>query len=340
MKKTAAAVATMGLLGTVTFATSASAQTITIHKGDTLWDIAQRYHTTIDHLKAVNHLNSDRIYAGHTLNVPDDNKTSGNSFAGTDSSTYTVKSGDTLWGIAKSHGTTVSAIKSLNGLKGDTIYAGQHLKLSGTSGHSDNSSGSSSSSSNASTYTVKSGDTLWGIAKAHGTTVSQIKSLNGLKGDTIYVGQHLKLSGAASHSNSSSSSSHSASSHAHAESSASLNVDQLISDAKALMGTPYKWGGTSLSGFDCSGFIYYVLNEQMSYPRLTVAGYWDRMESVSSPQRGDFVYFQTYKKGPSHMGIYLGNNQFIHVSSTRGVEIQSLSNPYWHPRYLGAKRFN
>jgi cell wall-associated NlpC family hydrolase len=96
----------------------------------------------------------------------------------------------------------------------------------------------------------------------------------------------------------------------------------------------------SPKGFDCSGYINYVFNKSAGkkLPR-TVGDIYKQGVKVSSPQAGDLVFFETYKPGASHAGIYLGNNQFIHSSSSKGVSITSMNNSYWSERYLGAKRY-
>ncbi|WP_216829911.1 C40 family peptidase [Alkalihalobacterium elongatum] len=119
-----------------------------------------------------------------------------------------------------------------------------------------------------------------------------------------------------------------------------FNVMNLIADAADLVGTPYLWGGTTPSGFDCSGFLQYVFrNQGVSIPR-TAAQQWAAGRSVDKPSVGDVVFFQTYTNGPSHNGIYIGNNQFIHSGSSTGVTVTSMSNSYWSQRYLGAKRLH
>ncbi|WP_346354218.1 NlpC/P60 family protein [Azotosporobacter soli] len=120
----------------------------------------------------------------------------------------------------------------------------------------------------------------------------------------------------------------------------SRRAAELVSYAQQFYGTPYAWGGTSPGGFDCSGFIYHVFSRfNIAMPRVADAQYYSGI-SVSDPQPGDLVFFSTYEPGPSHVGIFIGNGQFIHASSGAGeVTITPLSKPYYQSRYLGAKRF-
>lgn len=318
---------------------SSSTGTYKVQLGDSLWKIANKVNMSVAELKVLNNLKSDTIYVNQVLKT----KSSGSDTSSKDTSSksnqnsattkYTVKSGDSLWKIANNYNLTVQQIRNINNLKSDVLYVGQVLKLTGKA--SSGSSSSSSSSSNASsgtttTYTVKSGDSLWVIAQKFNVTAQQIREKNNLKTDVLQVGQKLVISGKASSSSSSGSSNNT--------SSTSAKINTMIAAAKAQLGVPYRWGGTTPSGFDCSGFIYYVLNKVTSVSRLTAAGYWNTMKSVSQPAIGDFVFFTTYKAGPSHVGIYLGNGEFINANDS-GVVISNMNNSYWKQRYLGAKRY-
>ena len=159
---------------------STESNTYTVKSGDSLWNIANRYGTTVNNLKTINNLTSDNLQIGQVLRVP--SSESGTETGGTiQGNTYTVKSGDSLWKIANNYGTTVNAIKSLNGLTSDNLRIGQTLLIP-------------SNIPISNTYTVKSGDSLWSIARRFNTTVNTLKSLNGLTNNTLQIGQTLRLS--------------------------------------------------------------------------------------------------------------------------------------------------
>lgn len=162
-------------------------------------------------------------------------------------------------------------------------------------------------------------------------------SVDGIAGPQTY-GAINGTSGSSNSSTASSGSSSSSSNNATTvSSSSSSSVDAMISTARSVIGTRYQWGGTTPSGFDCSGFINYVYNQHgKSIPR-TVSQMYNAATKVSSPSRGDIVFFET-RTGPSHAGIYLGNGQFIHSGASTGVTVSSMSNPYWSSHYIGAGR--
>lgn len=114
----------------------------------------------------------------------------------------------------------------------------------------------------------------------------------------------------------------------------------IIATAKKYIGVPYLWGGTTPKGFDCSGYVQYVFNAHgITLPRTSreqyTAGY---AVSKSKLQPGDLVFFNTSGSGVSHLGIYIGDGQFIHASTSKGVIIAELNTSYWSSRYIGARR--
>lgn len=122
----------------------------------------------------------------------------------------------------------------------------------------------------------------------------------------------------------------------------SATVTNVINTAKQYMGVPYVWGGETPTGFDCSGFTQYVLKQNgISIPRTAAEQYASGVSIMKSNLKtGDLVFFTTYKPGASHVGFYLGDNKFIHASSSaKEVTISSLDETYFTEHYIGARRY-
>lgn len=360
MNKIAFSVIASGSLALLIGVADAEASsTYTIKSGDSLWKIASQHNVSVANLKTWNNLSSDSIFPNQVIKVaaaatgssvtaptpaPAPSQPVSNS-----TGTYTVKSGDTLSKIAALHKTTVAKIQELNKISGHLIFPGQKLTVSAAVAAPAVSTPAPPAAATpapapapapaatvgtARTYQVVSGDTLTGIAYRNGISVTQLMNWNGLTSSMIRVGQVLKIE------NSTAAPSQTTPVSNPAPPAATDTIGKIVETAKSLVGTPYVWGGSTTSGFDCSGFIYYVYNQAgIKIPRTSTTGYDARSYDISTPQIGDLVFFEnTYRAGISHMGIYIGNNQFIHAGGNQ-VQITSLSNSYWSKHYSGFKRF-
>lgn len=149
--------------------------TYVVQEGDTLYSIAKRHGMSVEALMAANGLTSSDIWVGQTLRIGQSAPPEGGGY-------YTVVPGDTLYSIARRHGTTVEAIQRANHLTGTDIYVGQRLLI-----------GPASAPGQTLTHTVVRGDTLYSIARRYGTTVELIMQANHLPNTNIYVGQLLHI---------------------------------------------------------------------------------------------------------------------------------------------------
>jgi cell wall-associated NlpC family hydrolase len=116
--------------------------------------------------------------------------------------------------------------------------------------------------------------------------------------------------------------------------------DRVIAVGRSFVGVPYKWGGVDPNGWDCSGFVQEVFRlGGHQVPRLADAQYQACAKvEVEALQPGDLVFFNTDGSGVSHVGIYTGNDHFLHASSSRGVVEDSLKDSYFAERYYGGGR--
>lgn len=194
-----------GQSSSTTTNTETSSASYTVKSGDTLSGIASQYNTTVNQIVSLNQLsNPNLIYVGQVLKLKNSQTTnsssSSSSTAATTVGTYTVKAGDTLSAIASRYSTSSSTLASLNSLSNpNLIYVGQVLKVSSNASTSSSTSSSANSTvTTAASYTVKSGDTLSAIAAKYGTTYQALASANSISNpNDIYVGQVIKVSATA-----------------------------------------------------------------------------------------------------------------------------------------------
>ncbi len=330
-------------------------QTYKVNAGDTLSGIAAAFGVTPETVLWANDLgNGELLQIGDTLTIP---PVSG--------VLHTVKKGDTLSGIAGAYGADAAKIAEANALSDTNALAeGQLLIVPGGMKRTTEpitglpTAPSQQELAKAPKYVVKDGDTLLSIADSFGVRASVIQVANNLLNpDMLKIGLELSIPGGTAQTSAATQAPKPAAASAPAKPApapapapepaqpVSGNAGARIAAiAQQYLGYRYLWGGHSpSSGFDCSGFTWYVYKEAgINIPMHDLAGQLNAGPRISRENLlpGDLVFFQnTYKPGLSHSGLYIGGGRFINAETEAvGVQIRSLSDPYWAPRYVGASR--
>lgn len=267
---------------------------------------------------------------------------------------YVVQKGDSLWGIAQKFQTSIDALKELNNLTEDLLILGQELLIP-ASGADQTVEGTDKGSEALSSrgmdeqgrYVVQEGDSLWAIAVSCGTSVASIKELNNLTDERITPEMVLQIKGEARPSNQQDNV-------VSAETPVPVTSNQksepvlqvqprssVVDTASRYVGSPYVPGGSSPSGFDCSGFVAYVYQQHgISLPR-SASAQSGMGTKVSSPAPGDLLFFAENGQ-VFHVAIYAGNGSFIHARNGKyGVCYTSQGDScyqWYKDRYCGANR--
>ncbi len=277
---------------------------------------------------------------------------------------YTVKPGDTLYGISKSFGVSVEVLKRANTLEGGSIKPKQVLVIPARAGNEaapvvEKPSSHASSklavatvkkaSGETDSYVVQKGDSLGSISKKVGVSAKEIMSINGLHASGLKIGQNLLLPRNASQLNDETEELGDGDDTTETEPATSGPLGKwsnreekslLVRVAKAFLGVPYKLGGSTLKGIDCSALvkkIYEVFNVQLPRTAREQFKVGVRVEKAQL-EEGDLVFFRR-AGNRAHVGIYVGDNQFVHASSHgREVRVDDLNTPYFSQRFLKGVR--
>ena len=265
---------------------------------------------------------------------------------------YTVKAGDTLYSVARAHSLSAAQLAQMNYFPANiTLNVGQTLNLSAQT----QIKAAPSTTGGGSSYTVKTGDTLYGVAKARGLNLYQFAALNNLAANaTLEVGQNLKLLGNLLAQNEVSAPVQAQTAKAPVlkvqapqvsalsrTTAPSNSYGRVRAVSTRYVGVRYAHGGTGRYGLDCSGFTSSVFRDMgINLPRTARGQYGTgRYVTRSSLREGDLVFFNTLGGGVSHVGVYLGGGMMANANSYFGrVMVESMNTSYWSPRFVGARR--
>jgi cell wall-associated NlpC family hydrolase len=292
---------------------------------------------------------------------------------------YTVRKGDSLSRIARWHDVKAEALMEANGLASDRLKPGMRIVIPPRQGDSESMPAGRSQPPETRHHTVEKGETLSSIAELYGMSVRELKALNHIRrprrlraGAQILVNKPsasgLRETKTASPATEAAAPAPPATvtpdsrlarelkeladtpvvkevrelSTPPAGGSGTAGIkEKLIEIAHTMLDIPYRFGGSSLLGIDCSGYVQKVFGLlDIVLPRTAREQFrLGKLVGKEDLSIGDLVFFRTYAKFPSHVGIYLGDNRFIHASSTdRKVKIDSLDAPYYIKRFVGARR--
>lgn len=324
--------------------------TYTVKKGDSLYRIARNLGVSVSDIEKSNKLRSAGIKPGDRIYLPSGRPSVKKEkimpkaglvhkkHHGTEQEPvfHAVKSGDTLTSIARGHSLSLAKLKEFNNNRAiKKLKIGTNI-IVGFKGPE--------------IYRVKKGDTVNKIAKKFNLETDELKDMNNMDSDTLKPGQKLQVSREENEpvkNYDAIISARELDEYIKAEvetkdMTGDVSVkDKLVLFARKMLNFPYRFGGSTLMGIDCSAYVQKVYGFiGMNIPRSAREQFREG-ETVDREELsiGDLVFFRTYASFPSHVGIYLGNNMFIHASSrTRKVTINSLDTPYYLRRFIGAKR--
>jgi peptidoglycan endopeptidase LytE len=281
--------------------------------------------------------------------------------------TYKVQQGDTLVGIAGKIGVTPGALKAANPMKGSSLKVNQTLIIPSPKIKTVSKS-KPSPLYRGELYVVKKRDTLSGIARTTGVSVSELREINLLRGSALKIGQKLSLkkpepeelpellaeytgdepeTDGADGALLTPDEAWAEIERRKKENAALLgkwsSPDEptlLVQAAMGFLGAPYRLGGFSAQGIDCSGLvkkIYQLFDIELPRTANEQARVGMRV-ARSDLSEGDLLFFNTRRRG-GHVGIYIGNNEFVHAASRkRGVRVDNLDTPYFNKRFIRAVR--